>query len=422
MRRFLLCLLLPCTMAAAFAQTDCRQYEYAQQQLTANPQQAGVYNNIESFTRNLSTTVRTGTSGSGTSSIPAIITIPVIIHILWNTADQNITGDQVQSQLDVLNKDYRAANTDIGKVPSYFMPFVADAGFRFELAKKDPQGRITNGILRKYTGFSNFGMDDRAKYSSIGGDDAWDADKYLNIWVCNAAGGILGYSSLPGDPKDRDGVVINTNVFGTLNRSGQFSKGRTATHEIGHWLNLRHIWGDGNCGDDKVDDTPPQQTPTRGCPSGEKFSCGSTAHGNMYMNYMDFTDDMCMMMFTQGQRERMRALFEPGGPRYALLSSDALDPNGLPQPAPLPETPAAAAFDVLLYPNPTAATLNFSFAEGVNGLGRLIRVYNQMGQLVKSEILSSHQPSMDVTNLRAGLYFIKVEGIKSRIMARFIKQ
>lgn len=424
MRRFLLCLLLPAIMVAAHAQTDCSQYEYAQHQLAANPGLAEVYYNIETFTKNLPTTVRAGANGSGTgsSSVPAIITIPVVVHVLWNDPSQNLSDALIQSQLDVLNKDFSAANEDIGKVPSYFMQYVADAGFRFVLARKDPRGRITNGIVRKYTGITNFGMDDRAKNSSLGGDDAWDADKYLNIWVCNSTGGIIGYSSLPGDPREKDGVVINTNAFGTLNRSGQFSKGRTATHEIGHWLNLRHIWGDGSCGDDKVDDTPPQQLPTRGCPSGEKFSCGTTAHGNMYMNYMDFTDDVCMMMFTLGQRERMRALFEPGGPRNALLSSDALDANGLPQPAPLPEIPAASAFDVMLYPNPVVSELNIRFAENINGTGKTIVVYNQTGQIVQQVVLSSHTQSINVSNLRSGLYFIKVEGIKSRVMTKFLKQ
>jgi hypothetical protein len=149
---------------------------------------------------------------------------------------------------------------------------------------------------------------------------------------------VLGYSSLPGGPADKDGIVISSMVFGTFNTISPFNKGRTATHEIGHWLNLKHIWGDGFCGDDKVDDTPNQESANRGCPGGEKITCGTSAHGDMYMNFMDLTDDACMYMFTLGQKERMRALFAQGGPRNSLVTSKALNDNGITAAAALPET------------------------------------------------------------------------------------
>ena len=205
---------------------------------------------------------------------------------------------------------------------------------------------------------------------------------YLNIWVCNLEAGISGYASAPGGPKEKDGVVISTAVFGTINVNGPFNKGRTAVHEIGHWLNLRHIWGDASCGDDKVDDTPTQQGANRGCNSGEKFSCGSTAHGDMYMNYMDFSDDACMYMFTQGQRERMRILFETGGPRHSILFTKALDGASLPIDS--LAGMESQSNNLFLYPIPARSMLTLRLKEGCSNIGKKILIYNQLGQVIKA--------------------------------------
>ncbi len=312
--------------------------EYQQQLLATNPGLAATYQKIENFTRTQQSQLMKGTMGAdggnaeGSGAVPAVITIPVVVHVLYNNSAENISDAQIQSQIDELTQDYRGQNADRSKAPSYFAGLVADAGVQFALAKVDPKGYATSGIIRKYTSIQYFSYDDRCKSSSVGGDDAWDSDSYLNIWVCNTTGGLLGYSSLPGGPKAQDGVVINPTVFGTINVGGVFNKGRTAVHEVGHWLNLRHTWGDALCGDDGVDDTPTQQAPNRGCPSGQLFTCGNTAHGDMYMNYMDFTDDACMYMFTIGQSQRLRALFAPGGPRNKLLYSTALTAIALARP------------------------------------------------------------------------------------------
>ncbi|MEP6750205.1 MAG: M43 family zinc metalloprotease [Bacteroidota bacterium] len=408
------------------AQKDCRQDDYQQQLLTLHPLLHFQYDKIEAFGKkhpfSFITAGSVDTAGISTPfTIPAKIVIPVVVHILWNTSAQNISNAQVLSQIDVLNKDYSGANTDRNKTPAYFAALAADCGITFVLAKMDPQGHATTGIVRKQTSMPVFNFDDKAKSNTANGDDAWNADNYLNIWVCNLVSGISGYASIPGGPKEKDGVVISTQVFGTIHITGAFNKGRTATHEIGHWLNLRHIWGDANCGDDKVEDTPTQQAANRGCVNGQKFTCGSTSHGDMYMNYMDFSDDACMYMFTKGQRERMRVLFDTGGPRNSLLFSNALNGTGLP----LQDTLAVnkdAGFDLLLYPNPAVNMITLQLEENCNAIGKKIQVYNHLGQVIMVVNCTSELQQVNISPLHAGLYFIKVDGVRGEVMKKFVKQ
>jgi len=426
MKLFLPCLFLTIGVQDVFSQKDCRHLEYQQQLLADDPGLAAAYNKIESFTR-AQQLVKTpmgvqGGSAGGAGTVPPVIILPVVVHILYNNGAQNISDAQVQSQIDALNSDYRGLNADRNNVPAYFAGLVADAGIQFALAKIDPRGRTTSGIVHRWTSTGSFSYDDRVKSSTLGGDDAWDADSYLNIWVCNTSNGLQGYSSLPGGPKEKDGVVISVSAFGTININGVFNRGRTAVHEVGHWLNLRHIWGDMNCGDDGVDDTPPQQTSTRGCPGGERLSCGSTAHGDMYMNFMDFTDDACMYMFTPGQRQRMRALFGQGGPRYPLLTSTALTGTpigGAPDPEPV-NVPAGVS--VMLFPNPAASVINIRTDNSADCIGKSICVYNRVGQLLYTDVLRSKQQHIDISRWQSGLYFIKVNGLVGKAMTKFIKQ
>jgi hypothetical protein len=418
-------LFLTIGIQAAHAQKDCFSQEYQQQLLSTTPGLSSTYNKIEQFTRAQEVVHTTmgeqGGNGGGANTLPPVITIPVVVHVLYNNGAQNISDAAVQSQVDALTADYRGFNADRSMVPVYFAGLAADAGIQFALAKIDPRGRATTGIVRKWTSTLSFTADDRVKSAALGGDDAWDAGSYLNIWVCNTINGLMGYSSLPGGPKEKDGVVIGTSVFGTINISGPFNRGRTAVHEVGHWLNLRHIWGDSNCGDDAVDDTPPQQASSRGCPGGERLTCGVTAHGDMYMNFMDFTDDACMYMFTAGQRQRMRALFMPGGPRAALLASTALTgtPNG--------EAPDAEPFhmpegySIALYPNPAFSAIHIKTDASVDCSGKTICVYNRVGQLMFAGALSKQQ-DIDISRWENGVYFIKINGVAAKAMTKFIKQ
>ncbi|HST49200.1 M43 family zinc metalloprotease [Jatrophihabitans sp.] len=256
---------------------------------------------------------------------PGIAHIPVVVHVVYNTAEQNISDAQVLSQIDVLNRDFRANNPDISNVPPAFASLVGDSRIEFFMATKDPAGNPTNAITRTRTGTAAFSSDDAVKSTATGGEDAWPADHYLNIWVAPLSGGLLGYAQFPGGPAATDGVVITYTAFGTGGTAtAPFHLGRTATHEIGHFFNLYHIWGDdgtGCTGTDLVDDTPNQAGPNVGVPTFPHVTCGNGPNGDLFMDYMDYVDDGAMVMFTQGQADRMEACLD--GVRASLFSDGA---------------------------------------------------------------------------------------------------
>lgn len=254
-----------------------------------------------------------------------VITIPVVVHVVWNTASQNISDDQILSQIDVLNRDFRRLNTDTVNTPAPWKSLGADCQIEFRMARRDPSGNPTLGITRTQTNITEFGQSNALKFTSQGGHDAWDRDKYLNLWVCNLGSQLLGYATFPGGNASLDGVAIGYNYFGTVGTlSPPYNKGRTATHEIGHWLWLYHIWGDdnGSCGgSDLVGDTPNQAAEFYGCPTYPTTdACSPSAPGVMFMNYMDYTDDACMNLFTQGQLVRINSAIN--GPRLPIQSSN----------------------------------------------------------------------------------------------------
>lgn len=349
-----------------------------------------------------------------------LITIPVVIHLLYNTISQNISNAQVLSQLEVLNNDYRKRNGDWINTPAVFAALAADAKINFCLARVDPKGRPTSGIIRKHTNEQAWVADDAVKFSSSGGDDAWDAKKYLNIWVCNLFGRNLGYSSLPVTSADKDGVVIQFDVFGfTGSLKTPFDKGRTLTHEIGHWLGLKHLWGDTDCGDDGIADTPPQKSYHTGCPGFPQLStCSTSSNGDMYMNYMDFTDDACMNMFTRGQAKAMRSMFALGGVRNSFLYSSVCDSTGAVD-APLPEEIAPTL--VSIYPNPlvNAITIEANYDNFL--AGKAMQLTNTRGQVVRSLILSTGKNTLNLADLSAGIYFMRIGNGKEMKIIKIVK-
>jgi hypothetical protein len=251
--------------------------------------------------------------------------IPVVVHVIFRDPDENISDAQVASQIDALNRDYRKKNADVATVPAPFKPLATDAFIEFALARKDPDGLPTTGITRTQTSVPQFSDDNTMKFTAQGGHDAWDAARYLNIWVCpeliqrGTGLALLGYAQFPGGVPATDGVAIIHNGFGTIGTATPpFNLGRTATHEVGHWLDLFHIWGDENdcTGDDLVADTPRQKDHNFNKPTFPHVTCGNGPNGDMFMNYMDYVDDDAMMMFSAGQVARMQATL--AGPRATI--------------------------------------------------------------------------------------------------------
>jgi len=286
---------------SAIAHRGCASQEVLEAQLLADPTLAIRMNQIEAFTQNAITNQRLSETGK--------IIIPVVVNVLYNTDAENISDAQIQSQIDVLNEDYTATNSDFKNIPDEFAARAANVDITFELA----------GIVRKSTTRTSWGFKDEMKKSKYGGINPTSPLTTLNIWACKIGSNILGYAQFPGGNPATDGVVIDSFYFGLSSAASKpYNLGRTATHEVGHWMNLRHIWGDHSCGNDLVDDTPVHKTYNFGVPDYPYVSLCLPTHNEMTMNYMDYTDDRGMYMFTNGQKERMTTLFLAHGVRSSF--------------------------------------------------------------------------------------------------------
>ncbi len=290
---------------------------------------------IESTTKSARLAVRT-----------TVIRIPVVVHVLFRTAAENIDQAQIDSQIAALNRDYRLLNADRSGIPGPFSVFATDTLVEFALAVRDPQGNPTSGVTRTQTSKTAFPydqfdnqatqkLDAMIKFPGFG-KAAWPRDSYLNLWTCTISGGLLGYAQFPGGPPATDGVVIANTAFGSGGIArAPYNLGRTAVHEVGHWLNLLHIWGDdgGGCTrSDNVDDTPNQANSNGSEVRLSNFphiTCSNAPNGDMFMNYMDYVDDDTMLMFTKGQLRRMNATLD--GPRASLAGSSGLTPVATPR-------------------------------------------------------------------------------------------
>jgi len=303
-----------CISTMLNAQRNCSTMEYLHEQQQVDPELMQRIQKIETQT------ARFIEENNEMLRNANVIRIPVVVHVVYRTSAENISDAQVLSQIQVLNQDFRRTNADAAQTLSQFQSVAADSEIEFCMASIDPNGNPTNGITRTSTTKTSFGTNNSVKYTSQGGQNAWPAGQYLNVWVCNIGNNILGYAQFPGGAAATDGVVIDYRYYGTTGTAtAPFNKGRTGTHEVGHWLNLRHIWGDGNCSvDDFVSDTPTSSSPNYGC-NLSTVKCNSL---DMVQNYMDYTDDACMNIFTAGQKARMRALFASGGARASLLNSN----------------------------------------------------------------------------------------------------
>ena len=286
--------------ADAITKRGCASQEVLAAQMKADPTLALRMNEIEAFTQKAMSTARL---------VNGKVQIPVVVNVLYRTTAENISLAQIQSQIDVLNKDYNAANSDFNSVPSLFSGVKANVGISF----------VLDQVIRKSTTKTSWGTTDAMKKTTSGGLAPTSPTTKLNLWVCTIGGGILGYAQFPGGSSSTDGVAIDSKYLGTTGTATYpYNLGRTATHEVGHWMNLRHIWGDATCGSDLVSDTPTHNTANYGVPAYPHYSTCTGTPVEMTMNYMDYTDDRGMYMFSNGQKSRMAALFVSGGSRASF--------------------------------------------------------------------------------------------------------
>ncbi len=356
MKRILLAIsiFLVCSSAKAqdsrFPNRGCGTMEEDARMRAEHPEMGSLDDFEKWMEQKISESKKSGT----TNKVKTVYTIPVIVHVIHTGqavgVGYNISDAQINSQLDVLNKDFRRLNTDTGLVPAVFKPAAADCEINFCMAKVNNAGvpLATPGIERinaNDRGWSIVNLTNTYITSTIKPASIWNTSKYMNIWVVpdytNGAGiDLLGYATFPGGSTltgitgtpgsaTTDGLVCWYKAFGSVgNLDPTYNKGRTATHEIGHWLGLRHVWGDGTCLTDYCADTPPSQTANYGCKSHPWHlgTCSGNTTGEMFMNYMDYSDDICLYMFTNDQKTRMQTAMANSPMRIAQGNSTACNP------------------------------------------------------------------------------------------------
>jgi hypothetical protein len=309
-----------------FSQSNrCGTIAYQQQLAKQDPSLLQIREQIQAFTQAQLAEERIQSG--------VVYSIPIVVHVLWQDSTQWVSPARIRDQIEGLNRDFRRQNADTSQIPLPFRAVAADVEFEFCFASQTPDGFPSDGIEYVPTSVSSFDFsNDAIKFSSMGGSDAWPRAEYLNIWVGNlTAGGPVGYAQQPGGGPATDGVVIDVAYFGGPNEQPSPDiEGRVLTHEVGHWFDLDHVWGDGPCSvDDGVGDTPLQSGPFYGCQTFPLLDCNSGPNGAMFMNFMQYADDSCMNLFTQGQKDRMRALVPVGGFRHSLLNSPGCDVSEL---------------------------------------------------------------------------------------------
>jgi len=346
------------------------------------------------------------------------IIIPVVIHVIYRLDDQNISDAQIQSQLDVMNKDFNKLNWDTMLVPAVWKPLIADCELEFKLANRDPDGNVTSGITRTKTSITDIASETGTVHyqTSQGGHDIWDRNSYLNIWVCEISGNTYGFASFPGAPAMSDGITIDFISFG-INGTSKLptDRGRTVTHEVGHWLDLFHVWGPNsnlNCESDFIDDTPIQRTANFStnniCPFFPDTSCFNDPNGDMFMNYMDYVDDKCMHMFTLDQKTRMIATLN--GIRSSILTSSGYD--GINE--------LSADNFITMSPNPCNDFLHIDWSDNIEV--HYIQLIDLQGSVIYSENYThtANELSIEVQNFINGIYFVRIQTSKGWISKKIL--
>ena len=354
----------------------------------------------------------------------SIITIPVVVHVVYKNSVQNIPDTQIVRQIQILNTCYRLQNSNFPTGRAIFDSIGADVEIQFCLAAIDPLGNPTTGIIRK-SAPSNASFDplfnmDKVKSSSTNGDDPWPNDKYLNIWVCDMSlfgqAFVLGYATFPGESPALDGVVIQSEYFGYGTAAAPNNLGKTTVHEVGHYFGMRHIWADDDSGStgqcdstDFVDDTPNQAAKSQSDCNLTINSCsneapywGTVDPQDMVENYMDYSADGCMAMFTKGQKARMYSFLNTDPARMAIKTS----PAGC-STVGIKELYSNFNNYLFVYPNPTSDVLNINITQ-LSPSDLKCEIYNANGQIVKSINQLDFQNTISLNDLANGIYVVKV--------------
>ncbi len=336
----------------------------------------------------------------------AVVTLPVVVHVVYLNDAENISDAQIMSQIDVLNEDFRKLNANFSNTPAAFQSIAADVEIEFCLASIDPDGNPTNGITRTLTTVAELGETENFYKTASGGHDPWDNTKYINIWVCNQEEGSLGFATPPGtaSPIESDGIVIPSVYFGTIGTAAGSAPnhlGRTCTHEMGHYFNLEHIWGptEGGCyEDDFVTDTPEQDVESGGCPTFPFTDyCTSGGNGINFQNYLDYSDDDCMTMFTEGQKLRMLAAVN--GPRASLLSSNACSS--------MVATTDLYRFEnaISVFPNPASQLLTIAIDNDYATADSKWKLIDVLGKS-HLEFTMTEKKELNIAHLPEGVYYL----------------
>lgn len=367
-------------------------------------------------------------SASKNSGIATVYTIPIVFHVIHNGTNvgmsYNISDAQILSQVAVLNEDYRRLNADTANTPAVFKPAAADCEIQFCLAQRDPNNNTTTGINRINRNTAGFTappytqsyIDQTIKPATI-----WNVNNYLNIWVVpdytTSGFQLLGHATFPGGSglsglsgnfgtSTSDGVVVWYRACGRVgNLDASYNKGRTLTHEIGHWLGLRHIWGDGTCASDYCNDTPTQQTANYFCPSfPSTSSCtGNAPNGDMFMNYMDYCDDVCLNTFTTNQKTRMVTVLSNSPMRVNQRNSTACSGVGVAE--------SNVLEGLSMFPNPANESINLIFNQQTKKENISVRILNLLGAELNS-ILMDYDNSgtyvVNVSQLPVGFYLMEI--------------
>lgn len=417
MRKALLAVVFVTIVCTANSQKTnrCGSLELIKQQMSVDPAYA---KKVQDAQRNVGKYLRNNERGGK----PTSITIPVAVHILWYSPDQNIPDAQVQSQIDVLNEDYTATNRDYNNYDAGYGAVKGDMDLKFCLVQ----------IVRRQVKIRSFAVTDNMKYSSRGGSDAIDPMHVFNIWVCNLSGGVLGFAYYPGISPEKFGVVCHINAFGRgsqYNLFPAFNLGRTTSHELGHCLGLIHMWGDAKCGSDLVDDTPFHNDPNFDCPGeGHLSTCAGTPL-EMWMNYMDYTDDQCMYFFSDGQVARSSFFIDTDPQLQSITSSACTTPavtttllssagtNSL--------SSRIAKGQFAVYPSLTKGQINIAINALRNGVAT-VKIYTQTGALVMKRQLAVEEgmntKTMDLSALENGVYILQWSQDNAKSVKKLIVQ